>query len=143
MQDQYEPLRFCLNFLSLPLLLTPCVRCITLQPVRKYDQKIKVPKCRTQHSLLNIFGFRAPSMSRRLGSHNSKVCQTHYSRFAESYDKDDRTPGIDPCGWAPPLRQHVSPPCVILVHNTFSNLQGWCFRSCRRPQTPRRHGCSS
>ena len=139
MRHQYEPLIFCLNFLSLPLLLTPCARCITLQPVRKYDQK---SKCRTQHSLLNIFGFRALPMSRRLDSHNSKVCQTHYSRFAESYDKADRAPDIDPWGWAPPSRQHVSPPCAILAPNTFSNLQGWCFRSCRRPQTPRRHGCS-
>ena len=93
MRHQYEPLSFCLNFLSLPLLLIPCFRCncFTLQPDRESDQK---PKCRTHHALLIIFGFRALLMSRRLVSHNSKVCQTQRPQFAESHDRDDRAPGI-------------------------------------------------
>ena len=72
MRHQYEPLSFCLNFLSLPFSLAPCFRCFTLQPVREYDQK---SKCRTQHAVLIISGSRALLMSRRLDSHNSKASQ--------------------------------------------------------------------
>ena len=73
MRHQYEPLSFCLNFLSLPLLLIPCFRCITLQPVREYDQK---SKCRTQHALLNISGFRALLIFRRLRSQRDRIVLT-------------------------------------------------------------------
>ena len=98
----------------------PCFRCFALQPGRESDQK---PKCRTQHALAIICCFRALSMSRRLDSHNSKVCQTQRSQFAEAYGKDDRIPGIDP--WASSLCSHVPPTCVNFLTATLFNLSGW------------------